>query len=111
MARTRIRHTIELHYTEGEYVTIDFDSHDIGCTQGTTLTLQGHAIARYRPGTRYWDRALETAEQLVAAAADQVIDRGRFELSAFVTALLAAIAADPHCTLWDGTVPDRWAAE
>ncbi|MFD5564496.1 hypothetical protein [Kitasatospora griseola] len=106
MAATRVRHIIEIRLSEHEQAlyTVDFTSRDIGCTQGTTLTLGGRTIAQYQPGTRHWDTALETAEHLVAKAAERAVARNRFfDLFTFCTELTAVVAEDRHCTPWDGT--------
>lgn len=100
---TSVRHTIVVNtsygWRAGEF---DFQSRDIGCTQGTTISHEGRVVAHYQPGTRHWDRALETAEQLLAAAFERLDSAdGNWDWEPFQEAFQAAMVAD-HCTPWDG---------
>lgn len=70
-----VRHTIVV--TGGALLTsidVEFESRDIGCTQGTTLRIPANALTRleetvhFRPGTRYWETALNVAREVLIEA-------------------------------------------
>lgn len=69
------RHTIVV--TGGTLFTsidVGFESRDIGCTQGTTLRIPANGLTRleetvhFRPGTRYWETALDVAREVLIEA-------------------------------------------
>ncbi len=88
-----------------------FETRDIGCTQGTTLSVEcdsvAQVVAQYRPGTRHEHRALEIALRLVAKAAvtlrrdcgRPLWDEGEWRQH------LAAAMEGAHCVPWDGDDP------
>ena len=110
MSRTstaRARHVIDVIVGRATMpVEIGFESQDIGATQGTTLTVLGVIVAQYRPGTRYWDRALEIAVDLVRDAADAFPTGASVRRVEAWRDVIAHVLAASEYTLWDGTVPD-----
>ncbi|MGW6912530.1 hypothetical protein ACWGB8_01710 [Kitasatospora sp. NPDC054939] len=108
MITGRVRHAIDLHAHPDQppTATIDFTSHDIGHTQGTTLSHNGTVIAQYLPGTRYWDRALDIATQNLTKAAERTLAGGQLWDVARFTEHLAAILDEDNCTPWNGVGPD-----
>lgn len=72
---TTVRHIIVV--TGGTLFTpadVGFESRDIGCTQGTTLRIPAGALTgmeetiHFRPGTRYWETALDVAREILIEA-------------------------------------------
>jgi hypothetical protein len=66
--RVGVYHTIRLECRHLPKVEVDFESHDVGFTQVTTLRQDGKVLAHYRPGTGHWDVALEVATKVCARA-------------------------------------------
>lgn len=64
-----VKTTITCTHPDAVTLHVDFQSGDIGHTQGTTLRFAGGQVllAQYRPGTSHWSRALEAARELVQA--------------------------------------------
>jgi hypothetical protein len=103
----RARHVIDVVVGRSTMpVEIGFESEDIGATQGTTLTVLGVVVAQYQPGTRHWDRALETAVDLVRDAADVFPTGASVRRTEAWRDAIAHVLAAYGCTPWDGTVPD-----
>ena len=103
----RARHVIDVAVGRATMpVEIGFESQDIGATQGTMLTLHGITVARYRPGTRHWSTALETAVDVVRDAADVFPTGASVRRAEAWRDAIAHVLAANGCTPWDGTVPD-----
>lgn len=118
--RLKREHIIRIWETsrwgDGDPLRFRFESRDIGATQGTTLTLlladQGYGrdtiIARYRPGTRYWDRAMEIAEEVIADAvriANEVTSQDELSVKE-LRAAFDQVLTEGRYTPWDGTDPN-----
>lgn len=100
---TRPRHAIEVRtHPDRQPDIFDFASRDIGATQGTTVCYGGAILAHFRPGTRWWDRAMEVTEELIARAMERVVrPDGSWDFQEFYEAFTAALQED-RCTPWDG---------
>ncbi|MEV7770511.1 hypothetical protein [Kitasatospora sp. NPDC086791] len=110
---SRVRHLIEITNDRGT-LAFDFESHDIGCTQGTTLTIadpNGHGIAvviaRYRPHTRYWSTALEIAEQVLVKAVARALEPASPWSTVKLGRELETVISEEGLTLWDGKDPNE----
>jgi hypothetical protein len=112
---SRVRHIIEITTTTSPtgynqhptVIAFDFESRDIGFTQGTTIRHNHDVIAQYRPGTRHWDRALDIAEQNLAKAAEQLLTADGTWDAAGLPEALAKVLADDNCSPWDGLDPQE----
>lgn len=101
-ATARVRHLIEVEPAPHALpVVFEFESRDIGYTQGTTIRYNGVIIANYRPGTRYWDTAVEVATKVLAGAVDYAASDGTWSISRFEEKL-AELLKTEQCTPWDG---------
>jgi hypothetical protein len=110
---SRVRHLIEITTDRGR-VVFEFESHDIGCTQGTTITIADPnssgdmvVVARYRPHTRHWDRALEIAEQVLVQAVTRAVEGDGPWSTVQLARELDVVLAEESCTLWDGKDPNE----
>jgi hypothetical protein len=95
-----VRHIITVKDPRlGVTLTFEFESRDIGATQGTTLWYGSMKLAQYRPGTRHWSSALETAVEILKATAEIGAARAGGSLRA-----AAALAVDRHpcASAWSG---------
>ena len=102
-ATTQVRYLIEVQVDPlATPFLFDFASRDIGETQGTTIGYHGTVIARYRPGTRYWDRALEIAADVLREAFDQIGVTGSLWETGSFASVLAGVLEEKQCTVWNG---------
>lgn len=102
---TRLRHLIDVTAADNT-ITFEFDSRDIGFTQGTTIRCQGQTIAQYRPGTRHWTTALDTAEQLLTEAVHRALVGGEWDCARLAVEF-AAVLQGEQLNTWDGQNSDE----
>jgi hypothetical protein len=107
VSTARVRHLIEIIPAEhAAPIVFEFWSRDIGCTQGTTIRHGETLVAHYRPGTRYWETALDCSVEMLAEAIRQASEgQPHWDLAAFPGRFAAVLAAN-HCSPWDGTDPE-----
>jgi hypothetical protein len=100
---TSVSYSINVHSNQNVGAArFGFASRDIGCTQGTTLTYNSVVIARFRPGTRYWDRALESAQEALKTVFERLEATGAlWDMDAF-NRTLQAVLTEQQCLPWDG---------
>jgi hypothetical protein len=110
---SRVRHLIEITTDRGR-LAFEFESHDIGCAQGTTLTIadpnrdgEPTVIAQYRPGIRHWSAALEVAEQVLVEAVRRVHNPDQPWSTVALTRELEKVLAEEECAPWDGKDPNE----
>lgn len=101
---TSVSYTINVNTVlSGGPVRFSFASRDIGCTQGTTLCYNGLVIAQYRPGTRYWDRALEIAQDVLKKTFERMeLVNQLMAMDEFTTTLQDVLKTE-QCSPWDGS--------
>jgi hypothetical protein len=97
-----VKHVITVKHPHQAALSFEFESHDIGCTQGSTLRFGGEIIARYRPGTKHWSSALNIAVEILKATVEAALSR-RMEIADAAT---VAVEEHQYATLWDGA--DAW---
>lgn len=83
----------------GTTLTFEFESHDIGLTQGTTLWYGSMNLVQYRPATKHWRHALDTAVEILRAT----VDIGATEAKGILREA-AALAVERHqfAQPWNG---------
>lgn len=94
----------EIEHSMGKVrkLPFDFDSRDIGMTQGTTIRYGNEIIAQYRPGTGHWYRAVELAEKVLRTAVEYMVDRGDSWAVENVRLALQLQLAGEDILFWDG---------
>jgi hypothetical protein len=97
-----VRHVITVKHPHQAALSFEFESHDIGLTQGSTLRFGGKAIATYRPGTKHWQHALDIAVEILKATVEIALTR-RMEIDA---AAKVAVEEHRYASPWDGA--DSW---
>jgi hypothetical protein len=102
---TRVRHLIVLNTGAMAPAIFQFQSRDVGFTQGTTISYGETVVAQYKPGTRHWSTALDLAEQVLAKAMERVVSSvGGWHLDEFTEAV-TAVLAEEKCQPWGGKDP------
>lgn len=106
----RARHCIEIAspYPGLPPILIDFQSEDIGATQGTTLRMDGQIIAQFRPGTRHWGSAMDSALELVQETTLRFMDTELPWTISNFRAKLAESMANRRVQAWNGEEPEPW---
>jgi hypothetical protein len=103
--KTRVMHVIEVwSMPDATPYVFEFDSRDIGMTQGTTITRRGRIVARYRPGTRHWSTALEVAQKVLEKTFEKSGPDGPVNMGVF-TLLIEEVLRAEGCMPWNGSDP------
>lgn len=103
---SEVKHLITIKHRDLQ-ISFEFESYDIGCTQGTTLSLGDTLLVQYRPGTSHWDRALEIAQEVLVRAVKIALDEeaGLSALS-LRRAAVKAVEQQQYARLWNGEEPE-----
>lgn len=105
-ATATVHHRIEVE--PGPHLAplwFEFESRDIGATQGTTIRYEGTLVGHFRPGTRYWSRALDVAVEVLVETANRVVAGSTGGGPEVFIGTFAEVLRDKHCGAWDGEDP------